>query len=130
MQRIAFVLVVAGLAVLWPARHAVVTAQAPPAADCRPPAPAAARAPIIVNEAQENDLGDAIDEHVGREFRVIDDDEVTAYLRRIGDRLVSHLPPTKLHFQFFLIDLPEANAMEMPGGRIYVSRKLVALTKD
>jgi WD40 repeat protein len=130
MKRVAFVLSVAALAVLWPARHAVVTAQTPLAPDCRPPAPAASRAPIIFNEEQENDLGDAIDEHVGREFRVIDDDEVTAYLRRIGDRLVKHLPPTKLHFQFFMIDLPEANAMEMPGGRIYVSRKLVALTKD
>src|SRR5262249_12982656 len=36
------------------------------------------------------------------------------------------LPFTRLRFQFFLVDLPDANAFVLPGGRIYVSRKLVA----
>src|SRR5262245_53337682 len=105
---------------------AVINAQQP----CSPPAPQLSREPNIFTEEQEVDLGDAIAEHIQRNFRVIDDDEVAGYLRRIGERIVKHLPPTKLRFQFFLVDLPEANAFVLPGGRIFVSRKLVAFTQS
>src|SRR5262245_45082962 len=97
---------------------------------CRPPAIQISREPNIFTEEQEADLGDAIAEQLQRNFRVIEDDEVTGYLKRIGDRIVSRLPATKLRFQFFLVDLPDANAFVLPGGRIYVSRKLVAFTKS
>ena len=105
---------------------AVINAQQP----CQPPTPQGSREPIIFTEEQEVDLGDAIAEQIQRDFRVIDDDEVTGYLRRIGKRIVKHLPPTKLRFQFFLVDLSDANAFVLPGGRIYVSRKLVAFTQS
>src|SRR5262245_39107427 len=97
---------------------------------CRPPTPQLSREPNIFTEEQEGDLGDAIAEQLQRNFRVIDDDEVTGHLRRIGERVVKHLPPTRLRFQFFLVDLPEANAFVLPGGRIYVSRKMVAFAQS
>src|SRR5215475_13823515 len=97
---------------------------------CRPPTPQLSREPNIFTEEQEGDLGDAIAEQIQRNFRVIDDDEVTGHLRRIGERVVKHLPPTRLRFQFFLVDLPEANAFVLPGGRIYVSRKMVAFAQS
>jgi predicted Zn-dependent protease len=31
-----------------------------------------------------------------------------------------------MHYQFFVVDLPDANAFTVPGGRIYVTRKLIA----
>ena len=104
----------------------VINAQQP----CRPPALQISRELNIFTEEQEVDLGDAIAEHLQRNFRVIDDDEVTDHLRRIGERVVKHLPPTKLRFQFFLVDLPDANAFVLPGGRIYVSRKMVAFAQS
>ena len=104
----------------------VINAQQP----CRPPAPQLSREPNIFTEEQEVDLGDAIAEQIQRDFRVIDDDEVTGHLRRIGERVVKHLPPTKLRFHFFLVDLSEANAFVLPGGRIYVSRKMVAFAQS
>jgi WD40 repeat protein len=55
---------------------------------------------------------------------------VTGYLQQIGQRIVKHLPPTNLNFRFFLVDLPEANAFVLPGGRIYVGRKLIAFTQS
>jgi Peptidase family M48 len=97
---------------------------------CRPPTPQLSREPNIFTEEQEGDLGDAIAEQIQRNFRVIDDDEVTGHLRRIGERVVKHLPPTRLRFQFFLVDLPEANAFVLPGGRIYISRKMVAFAQS
>lgn len=84
----------------------------------------------IFDDRQEADLGDAIAEHIERTFRVIDDDEIAEYLRRVGARLIKQLPPSHLRFQIFLIDLPEPTAFAIAGGRVYVSRKLVTLTQS
>ncbi|HEU4833271.1 MAG TPA: M48 family metalloprotease, partial [Pyrinomonadaceae bacterium] len=86
----------------------------------------AATEPNIFSDEQEIYLGDAVAERIQRQYRVIEDPEVTEYLTKIGERLTKHLPINKLRFQFFLVDLPDANAFVLPGGRIFVSRKLVA----
>jgi WD40 repeat protein len=98
---------------------------------CAPPLPSTARSePNIFTEEQEIYLGDAVAEYIQKDYRVIEDPEVTAYLTAIGQRLTRHLPLNKLRFQFFLVDLPDANAFVLPGGRIYVSRKLVAAAQS
>jgi hypothetical protein len=94
---------------------------------CEPPAlRAASREQNIFTDEQERDLGDAVAEHLQHQFRVIDDAAVTGYLERIGSRIVAQIPKTGLQFRFFLVELPDANAFVLPGGRVYVSRKLVA----
>ncbi len=87
-------------------------------------APEASR--ILFSPQQEMDLGDIIAQHVQRQFLVIDEDDTTQYLRRVGAKVASQLPPTQLNYRFFLYDQPDVQAFGMPGGRIYVSRKLVA----
>lgn len=49
---------------------------------------------------------------------------------RIGQRVARHLPDTGIHFEFLLYDRPEIQAFSMPGGRIYVSRKMIAFLKS
>lgn len=95
-----------------------------------PPVPPSPKEPSIFTEGQENDLGDAVAENLHRIFRVIEDDEVTAFVRRLGARILKHFPPTNLRFHFNLFDQPFANAFTLPGGRIYLSRKLVALARS
>src|SRR5260370_5159255 len=48
----------------------------------------------------------------------------------MGDRVAQHLPDTGLHYQFLLYDQPEIQAFSMPGGRVYVSRKMVAFLRN
>jgi len=104
---------------------------APGQEKCQPPSlPIATSGQNIFSEQQEMDLGDAVAEHVQRDHRIINDEELTAHLRRIGERLTKHLPPTSLRFQFFLFDVNDVNAFTLPGGRIYVSRKMVAFAKN
>ena len=94
---------------------------------CQQPAvSAASRAQSVFSPRQEMELGDVIAEHVQQDYRVLEDAEVTGFLRRIGERLVAQLPPSEMRYQFFVVDLPDANAFTMPGGRIYVTRKLIA----
>lgn len=96
---------------------------------CQPPPLPPSRDPNIFSAQQEQDLSDAVAEHIQRELKLIQDDELTAYLTRIGQRLLPHLPPSDLKYQFLLIDLPTPDAFSL-SGRIYVTRKLVAFARS
>lgn len=96
---------------------------------CQPPALNVGVEPNIFSDEQEVALGDIVAEHSLTELKVVEDAELTAYLNRIGERLLKHAPQTKLRFQFAIVDIDDANAFSFPGGRVYVSRKLIALMK-
>lgn len=117
---------------LWIVALAALCLGAPAAqaqGDCpSPPIPQPPKNNIF-SEEQENHLGDVIAEYTMRQYRVIADEEVSAELARIGERLLQHLPPSSLRFEFYLVDLPVTNAFVIPGGRVFVTRKLVALTR-
>jgi len=82
----------------------------------------------IFSPQQEMDLGDAIAEQFQRDYRVVEDDQLNAYLQSVGDRLLRQLPvPAGLRIRFVLVDIAVPNAFTLPGGRIYFTRKL-ALT--
>jgi hypothetical protein len=68
-------------------------------------------------------------ESVANRSHLVEDDALNAYLRSLGERLVQHLPPTHMKFRFYLIELPEVNAFSIAGGRVYISRKIVALAQ-
>jgi WD40 repeat protein len=83
----------------------------------------------IFSDQQEVDLGDAMAESLAQNIKIIHDDTLNAYLNTLGNRLAQNLPPTELNFRFYLMEFPEVNAFSIAGGRVYVSRKLVALAK-
>ena len=100
------------------------------AQDCNPPAITAnSHIYNIFSPEQEMILGDLNYQQMAGDSRFIQDEKLLAYIREIGNRLVRHLPPTGLKFQFFIIDMPTANAFNTPGGYVFVSRKLIAFTK-
>ena len=84
----------------------------------------------IFTDQQEIDLGDAMAEDLAREFALIDAPALTAHLEELGSRLARYLPPNHLRFRLYLVELPEVNAFSLSGGRIYVARKMVALTHN
>lgn len=93
------------------------------------PAPAGWVRPVsgdIFNDEQEIWLGDAIADQIEHEYSVIKDPAQNAYLEEIGARLLAALPPTKIRFRFVLIDSGEVNGFSLAGGRVYLTRKLVA----
>ena len=84
----------------------------------------------IFSDEQEADLGDLMAESVAGRFSLLHSDALNRHLQHIGDQLVHHLPPNRLRFQFFLIEIPSVNAFSIGGGRVYISRKIVALAKS
>ncbi|HSK73607.1 MAG TPA: M48 family metalloprotease [Pyrinomonadaceae bacterium] len=99
--------------------------------DCNPPAIVAnAKSSNLFSPEQEMILGELTVQSMSGEFRLVRDEQLLAYVNGIGERLIKHLPPTGLRFQFHIIDFPEANAFNIPGGHVFLSRKLIAFVNN
>jgi predicted Zn-dependent protease len=96
----------------------------------QPPAMAASNELNLFTPSQELDLGDAIAEHMQRGIPIVAAPGEIGYLEKLGERLLAHMPPTEIKFRFHLIDIPQANAFVVPGGRVYVSRKIIAFVRS
>ncbi len=59
-----------------------------------------------------------------------DDSTLTAYVNDTGQKVVSQVENRQYDFQFHIIDQPVANAFSLPGGYVYVTRGLLALTNS
>lgn len=105
-----------------------VVCATPRAQDCAPPAIVAnAKAENMFTPEQEMIFGELTVQSLARDTRFVRDEKLTAYVTAIGEKLVRHLPQIGLKFHFHLIDLPEANAFNIPGGHVFISRKIVSL---
>ncbi len=48
------------------------------------------------------------------------------YVSQVGQRIASHSPRADLKYHFEILDTAEVNAFALPGGRIYITRGLLA----
>src|SRR5438046_3972599 len=64
-----------------------------------------------------------------RQFPLLRDAEVTAYVESVGQRLVASIPPEFQHpefrFYFKVINARDINAFALPGGPMYVNRGMI-----
>src|SRR6266704_6697673 len=64
-----------------------------------------------------------------RQFPLLRDAEVTAYVESVGMRLVSAIPPEFQHpeFQYYfkIVNASDINAFALPGGPMYVNRGMI-----
>ena len=101
------------------------------AQDCAPPAITAnSKIYNIFSPEQEMVLGDLNYQRMSGDLRFLRDREIEVYLNALGQKLVKHLPPSGLTFQFHIVDIPEANAFNTPGGYVFVSRKLIGFVNN
>ncbi len=75
-------------------------------------------------------LGDLTLQRMSGDVRLVKDEKLQAYINAIGERLIKHLPPTGLKFQFHIMDIPDANAYNIPGGHVFLSRKLIGFVNN
>jgi WD40 repeat protein len=96
---------------------------------CAMPVFSIANEPNMLSEQQEEWVGDILDPQVRVAFHTIDDPG-GSYLDELGQRLLAQLPESKIHYRFTVVDLPENDSFGIPGGRIYISRKIIALAQN
>jgi predicted Zn-dependent protease len=55
---------------------------------------------------------------------------LTAYVNATGQRIVAQVDNRPFDFDFHIIDQPIPNALSLPGGHVYITRGLLALTNS
>ena len=81
----------------------------------------------LFSEEGEIALGENADKQISAQFGFYEDPELTAYVGRIGNKLVPHTHRPHLTYHFAVLDTPVINAFAAPGGYIYVTRGVLAL---
>jgi predicted Zn-dependent protease len=84
----------------------------------------------LVSEARERELGEEEARRVAETMGLLDDAVLVSYVRSVGERLVRGAPRTSVAYTFNVVDMEEPNAFALPGGYVYVSRGLLALTNS
>ena len=84
----------------------------------------------LVSEEQENKLGAEEAKKVEAQMGLLDHDPFAPYLTQLGTRLSEQSPRQGVAYQFHLVDMEEPNAFALPGGYVYVTRGLLALTNS
>ncbi|HEX7998402.1 MAG TPA: M48 family metallopeptidase [Pyrinomonadaceae bacterium] len=71
---------------------------------------------------------------VERQMPVMRDEEVTDYVNRVGQRLVSAIPSEFQHpefrYYFRVVDARDINAFALPGGPMYINRGMIQAARS
>jgi beta-barrel assembly-enhancing protease len=70
--------------------------------------------------AEEEDLSAEILRIIYKKFQVVDDPYVTAYVNRVGQRVLSVLPEQPFRYRFYVINQDVYNAFATPAGHIFI----------
>ncbi len=79
---------------------------------------------------KDREMGREAAEMVETEMGIVDDANTTAYLNKVGQRLAQVNPDQRFDYTFSIVDQYVPNAFALPGGYIYVTRGLLALTNN
>jgi predicted Zn-dependent protease len=79
----------------------------------------------ILSYTQEQALGKKLYRQLRRRQAVIEDPELSGWIRALGNRLVASASGSQGSFYFLIIDKPSVNAFAMPGGVIAVHTGLI-----
>jgi len=60
----------------------------------------------------------------------VDDPELLAYVRSVGDKIVAQGQRSDVDFRFNILDMPVPNALALPEGQIFVSRGMLVLVNS
>ena len=80
---------------------------------------------VLMTENREKEIGKEEHEKVLASMPLYNDDELLAYVIKVGNRVVAASDRPDLEFTFTIIDSPEINAFALPGGYVYVNRGLL-----
>ena len=84
--------------------------------------------PVVLDtEYDDERVGRDQTEQVEAELGLVEDEALTRYVQSIAIRLLRHAPTRPFDYEFKIVDQAVPNAFALPGGKIYVSRGLLAL---
>ncbi|MGF1474002.1 MAG: M48 family metalloprotease [Geminicoccaceae bacterium] len=89
------------------------------------------RQATFITPEEEIEIGRENHPQILRQFGgAYQNEEVTAYVDRVGERLKANSELPDLDFTFTVLNSEVVNAFALPGGYIYISRGLLALAEN
>ena len=79
----------------------------------------------LISEQQEISMGREYDQQIQQQLGLYPDNELQAYVNRIGQKLAAGSERPNLPWTFRVVDDPVVNAFAIPGGHVYVTRGLL-----
>jgi beta-barrel assembly-enhancing protease len=78
----------------------------------------------------EEAIGAQVAEQVRDELPMLEDEEVVAYVNRVGQKLAAVAGRDDFEYEFGVILDPELNAFALPGGKVFVNAGAILDTKS
>ncbi|MCL4686493.1 M48 family metalloprotease [Myxococcota bacterium] len=88
------------------------------------------RRTVLATEADDARAGEEAEQQAIAELGVLQDEGLQRYVQAVGERVAAHAPATGFAYRFQVVDPWTPNAFALPGGAIFVSRGLLALTNS
>lgn len=81
----------------------------------------------LMSVEEEWKLGQQLEADIARQMPVVNDSAANAYINKLGQQLVaaSGAELAQLPWHFHVVDSPEVNAFNIPGGHVYVTTGLI-----
>jgi Zn-dependent protease with chaperone function len=83
---------------------------------------------------QDVELGRKAAQEARKEYPIINDEFISSYLKKLGDRLVAVAPPelnqSVYEYSFTPVNVKEINAFALPGGPMFVNRGMFDAAKE
>ncbi|MEM9176835.1 MAG: M48 family metalloprotease [Myxococcota bacterium] len=82
---------------------------------------------VLDTEYDDARVGNEETPLIEAEMGLVQDERLNAYVKSVALRLLRHAPTRPFDYEFKIVDQSVPNAFALPGGKIYVSRGLLAL---
>jgi predicted Zn-dependent protease len=80
---------------------------------------------VLMSQNREKEIGLEEHEKVLASTQLYEDEELLAYVTRVGNKVAAASHRPDLEYTFTLIDSPDINAFALPAGYVYVNRGLL-----
>lgn len=85
---------------------------------------------VLTTQAQEREAGHETAEQIETSIGTIRDEKLATYVAEIGSRVAAETPESDFVYEFRVLDVAEPNAFALPGGYVFVTRGMLALTSS
>ncbi|MFZ4984935.1 MAG: M48 family metallopeptidase [Blastocatellia bacterium] len=82
----------------------------------------------FISEEEEMKLAEQVHGQVIKEYRLIQNQPVNAYITNLGNKLARRSERPNLRWTFYVVDDKSVNAFATLGGRVYIHTGLIATT--
>ena len=82
------------------------------------------KAALCISVKKEEEMGREFMKVVLEHFELIEDPFIVNYVNKIGDKIVSALPPQPFNYRFYIIKEDTYNAFASPAGNVFINSGL------